>query len=248
MSDESHHTHTHDWFLFVVMYVWVFVLSLFILNAIGYVPYYVDGTVPTVSDTELIATEEVPSTGGSGGDMDTDTNTPVVTRPLELPELPARIRIPSLDRDLSVANPVTTDVEELDRALLESVVRYPGSGLLNEDGNVFIFGHSTGYRTVHNQLFKAFNGIQDLEEGSVIELTTAKNSYIYKVEKVIRTDAADTLVDLSIVPGVRRLTLSTCDSFGKKTSRFVVVAELFQKIPLDQAVEQETKSATPEAE
>ena len=149
--------------------------------------------------------------------------------------LPERIRIPILGTDLPIENPTSRDVSVLDRALLQSVVRYPGSGLLGEDGNVFIFGHSTGHRTVHNQLFKAFNGIQNLEKNSLIELVSGNHLYIYQVEKVITTNADDALVDLTIVPGLRRLTLSTCDSFGSKSSRFVVVATLLTETTAPEA-------------
>jgi LPXTG-site transpeptidase (sortase) family protein len=211
-----------DRFLFVVIFVWVFAGSLFLLNTIGYVPYYIDGTVPTVSDTATLEQDV---------EKQPEDMLPVAIPELAMPVLPERIRIPSLDRDLSIANPTSKDVALLDRALLESVVRYPGSGLLEEDGNVFIFGHSTGYRTVRNQLFKAFNGIQNLEEGSIIELIAEGSVYIYQVTKVTKTDAEDALVDLSVTPGVRRLTLSTCDSFGAKSSRFVVEAAFVTKVP-----------------
>jgi LPXTG-site transpeptidase (sortase) family protein len=138
--------------------------------------------------------------------------------------LPETIVIPSLKKTIPVSNPQSRDVSVLDKALLKAVVRYPGSGLLGQEGNIFIFGHSTGYRTVNNALFKAFNGIQNLEEGSVIELHGKGKIHIYQVTKVTKADANEALVDLKVESGERKLTLSTCDSFGKKTSRFVVEA------------------------
>jgi hypothetical protein len=70
---------------------------------------------------------------------------PLVTAPVQrvtAPELPTEIVIPALDRTVTVANPVSTDIAVLDRALLGGAVRYPTSAKLGEDGNVIIFGHS----------------------------------------------------------------------------------------------------------
>jgi LPXTG-site transpeptidase (sortase) family protein len=231
--------------LFLVFFAWIFAISLAFLNLVGWVPYYVDGTAPTVSDVYIPGEEkidtpvvlEVPQTGTPPAEKgvppgETSVQTPLqpaVTRRESQGYLPDRIVIPSLKKDLLVASPQSRDVLVLDKALLKAVVRYPGSGLLGTQGNIFIFGHSTGYRTVNNELFKAFNGIQNLEEGAVIELHGAGKIHIYKVTSVIKTDANDALVDLRVQPGERRLTLSTCDSFGKKSSRFVVEATFFSE-------------------
>lgn len=216
----------HSTLLFLVIFSWIFAGTLALLNLGGYVPYYVDGTAPTLSDVYIPGEEQV--------------DVPVITTPEDTEEvdpgevalppeligyLPEKIIIPSLNKTLTVASPQSRDVAVLDKALLKAVVRYPGSGLLGKEGNIFIFGHSTGHRTVNNQLFKAFNGIQNLEKGSVIELYGQGKIHVYQVTSVTRTDANDALVDLRVASGQRKLTLSTCDSFGKKSSRFVVEAE-----------------------
>jgi LPXTG-site transpeptidase (sortase) family protein len=208
---------------------WVYAVSLYILTMLGFVPYYVDGSVPTVSriDTEEI---EVPISTSTGQNSDTNSGinsgeTPAVVPVVKNPIVPERISIPSLDKELPISNPKSKDVAVLDQALLTSVVRYPDSGLLNVDGNIFIFGHSTGHRTVNNQLFKAFNGIQNLEMGATILVYGGGRVFVYQVRTVTAVNADVALVNISVRPGEKKLTLSTCDSFGSKSDRFVVVAE-----------------------
>lgn len=139
-------------------------------------------------------------------------------------EIPIRIEIAGAGIEANIANPNATDVETLDKALLNGAVRYPGSAFLGEEGNVLIFGHSSYLPIVHNQAYKAFNEIQNLKEGEEIRVYTEDNVYIYVVEEV-REESADTgVIDLQV--SGRILTLATCDTFGKKSDRFVVTAVL----------------------
>lgn len=228
-------TPDQPWLLFTVIFSWVFALSLFLLNVIGLVPYYVDGTPPTVSavhfadeDKQDVVDTEAPLITSQ------DVNKNATEAPLKQPSvgyLPEIIRIPSLNKELEISSPLSRDVALMDKELLTSVVRYPGSGVLGKDGNIFIFGHSTGLRTVKNQLFKAFNGIQKLEPGSAIELVGNDTVHVYRVTTVTHVDSAEALVDLRVIPGQRKLTLSTCDSFGKKSDRFVVEAVYLSEYP-----------------
>lgn len=142
------------------------------------------------------------------------------------PELPTKIEIPAIGRKVEVVNPTSTKVADLDRALLEGAVRYPSSSKLGETGNVIIFGHSSYLPIVRNQAFKAFNNIEDLKKGDRIMVTGKTRTYVYEVETVVLADAETDAIPLSVSGS--KLTLSTCDSFGKKTDRFVVTANLVE--------------------
>ncbi len=142
---------------------------------------------------------------------------------------PLRILIPKINVDGSVNNPVRNDIAALDRALLTGAVRYPGSGLLGESKNIFIFGHSSGLPVVHNENFKIFNRLKELNVGDEINLMGRERSYRYKVTSVAVASADEALVDLSI--SKRQLVLSTCNAFGKKEERFVVYANLVESRP-----------------
>jgi LPXTG-site transpeptidase (sortase) family protein len=148
---------------------------------------------------------------------------------LEDTEKPTRIEIPSIDLSVTVANPTKTDVATLDAALLNGVVRYPTSADLGEKGNVIIFGHSSYLPIVRNEAFKAFNDIQKLKKGERILVTGNDRTYVYEVESVKEADAEEDAIPLSVTGS--KLTLATCDSFGTKSDRFIVVANLVESYP-----------------
>lgn len=142
-------------------------------------------------------------------------------------ELPISVKIESVGIDSYIYNPSTTSVVVLNDYLLKGAVRYPGSGLLGGNGNIFIFGHSTGFGIVNNQAYKTFNHLQNLKEGDLIHIYSDKNDYTYKVTSVKLVNAEKTLVEFDYKS--KKLTLSTCDNFGEKTDRYVVEAEFVSK-------------------
>jgi LPXTG-site transpeptidase (sortase) family protein len=146
------------------------------------------------------------------------------------PVMPESVYIKRLDKRVRVSNPTSNTVGALDAALLDGVVRHPDSADLAEDGNVFILGHSSYLPNVVNKNFQAFNGIQNLEWGDIIEVTSAGYVHIYEVEKVYKASAVDATV--AIEGTGPRLTLATCNSFGSKDDRFIVEAKRVEVRPL----------------
>jgi LPXTG-site transpeptidase (sortase) family protein len=139
------------------------------------------------------------------------------------PVLPRSIYIPKLDREVMVLNPASRTVADLDTALLSGVVRHPDSAHLGQTGNVFILGHSSYLPTVLNRNFQAFNGIEDLEWGDTIEVTTDDGVVIYEVQNTYKARAQD--VTVPIAGDEKLLTLATCNSFGSTDDRFIVEAK-----------------------
>lgn len=138
-------------------------------------------------------------------------------------ELPLSISIEKLDKTIVVLNPVSRTIADLDTALLSGVVRHPDSATLDQDGNVFILGHSSYLPNVFNKNFQAFNGIQNLEWGDIIEVQSDVMLYQYRVEKVYRANAQD--VTVPIADTGKMLTLATCNSFGSVDDRYIVEAK-----------------------
>lgn len=202
--------------MFSVSFVFSFFFMVVGASTVGFVPYYIDGTEPnnralahSVGSIERgVHLSNLPMLGDDEG---------VITA------APTRIVAKSIGLDLPVVTPASVDVDVLDSALRGAVVRYPTSAMLGQKGNVLVFGHSSHLPVVHNQFYKAFNALPDLSVGDVISLDGGGLSYNYKVTSVRRADATEEYVDLSTNGGAR-LTLSTCDTFGKKTSRWVVDA------------------------
>ncbi len=141
-------------------------------------------------------------------------------------EFPTSMVIPAIQLSVTIANPDTTDISTLDRLLLKGAVRYPTSALLGETGNVVLFGHSSYLPIVLNQAYKTFDGIQKLVPGDMITVYSLDTAYTYRVKSVTKESANDAAIPLSVTGRV--LTLSTCDSFGAKTDRFVVVADFVE--------------------
>ena len=149
-----------------------------------------------------------------------------VRMPLRV-ELPTSIAIPALELAATIENPNTTDIAALDVLLLKGVVRYPTSAKLGEMGNVVLFGHSSYLPIVKNQAYKTFNGIQKLVAGDTIVVSSSGISYTYRVRSVAKENADDNSA-IPLVTVEKMLTLVTCDSFGAKTDRFVVVADFVE--------------------
>ncbi len=207
-------------FLHIVIAAWVFVITLTVLNFTGLVPYYIDGSPSKAVQEAAKERDAKQSLELEKLKKEQDQN--IIN---QRPVLPVRLEIPILNKVLPVSNPNTTDIAALDNELLTSVVRYPGSGTLNTDGNMLIFGHSTGYKTVRNPLYKAFNGIQNLEKGNVIKLISGNMEYIYTVNNIKEEKASNVTINFGAPKGVKRLTLTTCDSFGAKEDRYILTAD-----------------------
>lgn len=136
--------------------------------------------------------------------------------------LPTRIVISSVGIDTVVNHPNSQDVAVLDQSLLSGAVYYPGSGSIGH-GNALIFGHSTGLSVVRNQAFKAFNNLKKVVAGDEIRVLGDDGSvyvYIAISTELVNDDSALIEFDTS----EKMITLSTCNTFGKKEERHVVKA------------------------
>lgn len=190
-----------------------FLISFFIILTITFSFLYLFGLVPTEFKS-IVGREPVSETTGDRSG-----------------ELPLSIKISNIGVDSFIYNPATTSINVLNDFLTKGAVRYPGSGLLGGSGNIFIFGHSTGFKIVNNQAFKTFNGLEKLKKGDLIYVYSNKYEYVYEVFSVSLVDAEKTLVEFNTSNKV--LTLSTCDNFGEKTNRYVVEAEFAERKLLD---------------
>lgn len=137
-------------------------------------------------------------------------------------EAPVRVVAQAIGMDNTVLNPQSEEIALLDEALLQGTIRHPASALLGADGTVALFGHSSYLPIVRNSNYKAFNGIQKLHEGDTVSVYSQTTEYRYAVTNVYEADASDAVVPLR--SDGRYLVLITCDSFGKKSNRFIVEA------------------------
>lgn len=140
---------------------------------------------------------------------------------------PVSITIPDLNRTVTVLNPASRTVKDLDSALLRGVVRHPDSDDLKGPGNILILGHSSYLKNVFNKNFQAFNGIQNLTFGDTIRMKSKDTEYTYQVDRVYKAEASD--VSVKTGGDKYKLTLVTCNTFGAKEDRFILEATLVSK-------------------
>lgn len=158
------------------------------------------------------------------------TTTGPTETPASVDPLPVRIIVDKIDLDVEVLNPTSRSIADLDEALLKGAVRHPDSADFENEGHMFLLGHSSYLPTVHNLNFRAFNGIQKLTWGDLIRVQSGDTEYVYRVTKSYEVKAS--VAELELNHSKPRLTLATCDSFGSKDDRFVVDAVLIATEPL----------------
>ncbi len=184
---------------FVLITMSIFLLSYFTLDMVGLVPNRLNFE-NIITDAELPKNNEsLPGT---------------LTRP-------DKIVIEKIGVNSKVLQPDSVNIAVLDESLKKGAAYYPGSGTI-EQGNIFIFGHSTNWPVVQNQAYKTFNGLEKLANGDIITLGAGEQEFSYKVTSVELVDSNNALVKFD--NSGQTLTLSTCNTFGQKQERWVVKA------------------------
>ena len=210
-------------FVFLGTFFLVFTVTYLVFLAADFLPEKPESNEETeeqvevpesMADDSVIETEPVATTTE---DFD------LAVGVLDVSVLPVQISIEKIDKVVPILNPNSRTIADLDEALLNGVVRHPDSATLNQDGNVFILGHSSYLPNVFNKNFQAFNGIQDLAWGDKIEVFSEDAVFEYRVEKVYRAQASD--VTVPIAGDEKILTLATCNSFGSVDDRYIVEAK-----------------------
>lgn len=207
---------------FLAVFLVAFFGSFSLLLSVGFVP---NAALPADAD---VAVESANSRASEISPLVADGGTGA-TALSRNGELPVSVKIPAINLSAEIANPTTTVVSALDTALLRGAVRYPTSARLGEEGNVVLFAHSSYLPVVNNQAYKTFDGIQNLKAGDRITVYSPSVAYTYAVRGVERENISSAAIPLSVAGRV--LTLSTCDSFGKKSDRFIVTADFVGSHP-----------------
>ena len=207
--------------LFACVWLGSFLILFAILFQIGWVPSAFSGEV--AEDEDLAVYDEEPTVLAA--------ETAHATQATNGNDAPLRVIIDAIDVDVTIANPSSPDIATLDQALQSGAVHYPGSGNLEDISNLFLFGHSSYLPDIINDAYTAFNGVQDLKDGDIIRVQSATNEYIYTVDTVELVDANDAWVELT--NDEKKLTLSTCNTFGRKQDRYVVEARFIGSYSLE---------------
>lgn len=206
--------------VFLAAVILIFFSTMSAAQSVGFVPSYIDGTSGAQNDEVRLS--DLPQLS----DSEVAAESPAIPQGV----LPERIRSASIGLDVIVQNPDTRDLKQLDAAILKGAVRYVDSAKLGAPGNMLIFAHSSTYRVVRNQMFKAFNNISKLKPGDSITVSGGGIEYLYTVTSVRSVEASETVIDLSPTAGTK-LTLTTCDVLSGKSARFIVEADFVGVVP-----------------
>lgn len=208
---------------FLLTFFVVFLLSYALLAWLDFLPEPVTSLTEEkieITDLSAMALESIVS------EEMVATTTETIVEVLD-PVFPDTIVIDGLEeRMVTVFNPTSRTISDLDAALLYGVVRHPDSATLEQMGTVFILGHSSYLPTVMNKNFKAFNGIQNLRFGDMVRLQSENKEYVYRIDRVYRAKAKD--VTVPIAGNTKRLVLATCNSFGTADDRYIVEADFVE--------------------
>lgn len=140
---------------------------------------------------------------------------------------PNILSIPKIFLNVPIIHASKTNEKEFQEDLKSGVVHFPGSARIGEEGNCYIFGHSSDNLWSNGMYKTAFALLPKINRGDIIYATdSSANLYTYKVlhTKVVFPN------DLSVLGqktfGKKILTLQTSYPIGTALKRFVVVAEL----------------------
>jgi LPXTG-site transpeptidase (sortase) family protein len=172
----------------------------------------------------------LPKTIGSNNNSAIPTGGPECgTKPIEYDDNgnPKRIcdnyvYIPKIRVAAPIIRPTSTDENAIDQALLQGVVKYPGTAEPGEQGNVFLTGHSSYYWWVETDYRNVFSLEPELREGDEIIVYHNGIRYSYKVFTTFEVSPDNTgVLDQTPNPIV---TLSTCVPVGTSYHRKIVQA------------------------
>jgi LPXTG-site transpeptidase (sortase) family protein len=208
-------------FSFVVGFGITFFLTLLVFSVLGLIPKEI--SAPSTGEGVGLSLDSQSNTSLFGVDFTkADVKVSQKVSEISTEDLPARIVVSKINLDFKIVNPESTSLNFLDNELTKAPVRYPGSGTISS-GNMFVFGHSTGFKVVQNQAYKVFNNIKNLKEGDKITIySITGKTYEYTVVSGRDVKKNDTWIDFSAKEPM--LTLSTCDRLSEIGDRYVVKA------------------------
>ena len=160
----------------------------------------------------------------------------IPTLGLEINPPDMRIVIPRINQNVPVVgvkneNLIAQKWENLEtdiqKALRNGVIHYPGTALPGEGGNVVLTGHSSYYAWDPGRFKDVFSLLHDVRIKDRIVLYYNQKKYIYEVAEVKVVLPKDVNV-LGPTPD-EKLTLITCTPIGTNLKRLILTAKLVEK-------------------
>lgn len=155
---------------------------------------------------------------------------------LEIYPPDTRIIIPRINQNVPVVgvkneNLIARKWEQLEtdiqKALKNGVIHYPGTALPGDNGNVVITGHSSYYAWDAGRFKDVFALLHDVKIGDRVVVYFNQKKFVYEVNKIKVVASKD--VDILGPTSSEQLTLITCTPIGTNLKRLIVIAKLVEK-------------------
>lgn len=155
---------------------------------------------------------------------------------LEIYPPDTRLIIPRINQNVPVVgvkneNLIARKWEELEadiqKALKNGVIHYPGTALPGEGGNVVVTGHSSYYAWDPGRFKDVFALLHDVRMGDRLVFYFNQKKFIYEVDNIKIVFPQD--VDVLGPTSTERLTLITCTPIGTNLKRLILTAKLVEK-------------------
>ena len=151
---------------------------------------------------------------------------------LEIAPLDDRLIIPRIDQNIPIVRVSSENLiardwgaleNEIQDALHDGVIHYPGTSLPGDSGNVVITGHSSYFPWDSGNFKDVFALLNDVIEGDNVVIYYNQKKYVYEVtdKKIVLPD------DISVLKKTPsdQLTLITCYPIGTNLKRLIVTAK-----------------------
>ena len=144
-----------------------------------------------------------------------------------------RLIIPKLGKNVPIVRPSMDALmkedwpkfeEDIQEALRDGVVHYPGSAKPGQAGNFFLTGHSSYYPWVSSQYKDVFARLGELGIGDTYSVFYGGDKHTYRI--IEKKEVKPSNVTVLDQPTDKRLaTLMTCTPIGTTLRRLILVAE-----------------------
>ena len=144
-----------------------------------------------------------------------------------------RIIIPKLGKSIPIVEMSTEHIEgenwadlekQIQEGLQKGVVHYPGTARPDQNGNLFITGHSSYYPWDPGQFKDVFARLSKLEVGDEFIVYYDQKQYTYRIYD--KFEVQPTNVDVLSQPSDKKMaTLMTCTPVGTALRRLIIQAE-----------------------
>ena|GEM_PF-2269532 len=140
-----------------------------------------------------------------------------------IPRIGRNVPITDVSDETVIYSERLADIEDsLQEALQDGIVRYPGTAIPGQQGNVFLTGHSSYYLFAPGDYKDVLALLHKVELGDEIIVYYNQKKVVYKVNEI--KEVWPNQVEILEQTNDYRLTLMTCTPIGTNLKRLVVTA------------------------